>query len=52
MYRGTVCLCVACGRYKPRDQFYKNKMSATGVTSYCKECYKLYNQRRKSNLKG
>lgn len=46
-FRRTVCLCVKCREYKPRELFYKNKLTANGVSSYCKQCYQEYYQQRK-----
>ena len=49
LYRRTACLCVKCGEYQPRERFYKNALSPSGVTSYCKDCYRAYYRQRKGN---
>ena len=46
-YRRTVCLCVKCMEYKARELFYRNKLTATGVASYCKECYRAYYRQKR-----
>jgi hypothetical protein len=34
-------LCPDCGETKPKEEFYKNNKSLSGITVYCKECFKL-----------
>ena len=45
--RRTVFFCVRCKKRKAKELFYRNKLTPTGVTSYCKACYKEYHQQRK-----
>lgn len=34
--------CPGCQRYKPKDEFYKNKGRSTGISSHCKLCHSEY----------
>lgn len=40
--------CPKCDKFYTRDNFYKNKAAADGLTGYCKECDKKSNKERKS----
>jgi hypothetical protein len=37
----VVLSCRRCGISKPSSEFYKSKMTADGLQSYCKYCYKI-----------
>lgn len=39
--------CPKCDKFWSRDNFYKNKAAADGLTGYCKECDKKKNKERK-----
>jgi hypothetical protein len=39
--------CPKCDKFYSRDNFYKNKSAADGLTGYCKECDKQKNKERK-----
>jgi len=36
----TQFYCTNCGRYKPKEQFYRDTDSMAGVTSHCRICKK------------
>lgn len=33
--------CADCGEQKPIDQFVKNRSKSSGVSSYCKPCWRI-----------
>ena len=37
--------CTKCGETKPRNEFYKNKYAKEGLTSQCKKCKNVGNQK-------
>lgn len=42
----TTKTCSKCGKEKPADEFYKNKLSKDGYEWRCKECVKAATRRR------
>jgi excinuclease UvrABC ATPase subunit len=43
-------LCAHCNKEKPVTEYYKRAQLADGLSSYCKECWKELNQKRKRKL--
>lgn len=37
-------ICTKCNIEKPLSEFYKNKTKKDGLTSYCKDCKRIYNE--------
>lgn len=42
--------CSKCSIVKPSYEFSINKMHANGLQSWCKGCYKIYNNKRKGRV--
>jgi hypothetical protein len=38
--------CSTCGKVKPREMFFKNKIRRDGHLNICKECYRLIDAKR------
>lgn len=47
MHRGSVIFCVKCLLYLSRDSFYKNTVSKTKRSSWCKGCTKSYYRQKR-----
>lgn len=47
----TTKRCAKCGEVKPVSEFYKSKESKDGLQSYCKECHRAANSKRKESLR-
>jgi len=41
--------CFRCGEIKPYDEFSKRTRSKDGYSSWCKDCYKIYDAKRWPN---
>ena len=45
-------VCFKCKKSKEKARFYKNKRNKDGLTSYCKQCSKEYQEKFRQTPKG
>ena len=43
-------VCSKCNKEQSITEFYKRKQLLDGLSSYCKNCWKILNEKRKSEL--